>query len=218
MRVIILGYGRVGRPTARRLLDEGHDVVVVERDGASVETAREQGVTVIQGDGASESVLADADLASADALAALTKDLDTNLAACRAAGEAGCRTVLRVAEELDEADYERYAGQVDDIIYPERVGAAAAKTALLGGDFNVISSLTEDLSIASVRVPADSPVVGQRVVDTDVPGDARIYAHGREGEDMSIPLPQTRFEGGDSVAVMAETDQLQDVRAALRGL
>ncbi|WP_338902562.1 TrkA family potassium uptake protein [Salinibaculum marinum] len=218
MRCIILGFGRVGRPTAQRMQDAGHDVTVIENDDGKFEAIRKRGLTLVEGDGSDEAVLERADLATADAVAALTDDLDTNLAACSAASEAGCRTVLRISQEISDADYERYSGQVDEVIYPERVGAAAAKTALLGGDFNVISSLTEELSIASVSVPEGAPVVGERVVNVDLPGETRIYAHGREGEDMSVPLPQTRFEPGDSVAVMVDSSMLQDVRATIRGL
>ena len=45
-----------------------------------------------------------------------------------------------------------------------RLGAAGAKTALLGGDFNVLADLTEQLSVASIRIPDGSPFVGKRVV------------------------------------------------------
>lgn len=218
MRCVILGFGRVGRPTALRLRDAGHDVTVIERDEARLNSAREHGFSVVSGDGGTDAVLDEAQLETADAFAALTGDLDVNFAACRAANDAGCRTVLRISEETTEEAYETYAEVADEIVYPERVGAAAAKTALLGGDFNVISSLTEDLSIASVSVPEDSPVIGERVVNIDLPGESRIYAHGRKNEDMTIPLPQTRIEAGDSVAVMVDSSILQDVRATIQGL
>ncbi len=34
---------------------------------------------------------------------------------------------------------------------------------------------------------------------------------------MSIPLPQTVIEAGDSVAIMSTPDELEAVRASLRG-
>jgi trk system potassium uptake protein TrkA len=129
----------------------------------------------------------------------------------------GCRTVLRIDEDYREEIYEKYAEDVDEIIYPERLGAAGAKTALLGGDFNVLADITEQLSAATVKIPAGAPVVGDRVVALDMPGDARIYAHGRANEPMTIPLPQTEIEAGDSVAVMAHPDALTAVREQLRG-
>lgn len=217
MKYVIVGFGRVGRPTVERLEDSDHEVTVVENDESKIQFITDQGHSVVHGDGGDEAVLVEAGVESADGLAALTGDLETNLAACTVANEAGCRTVLRMPRDVSEEDYERYSEMVDEIVYPERVGAAAAKTALLGGDFSLISALTEHLSIASVEVPENAPVIGERVVKIDLPSESRIYAHGRRGKDMTIPLPQTRVEAGDSIAVMANSERLSDIRAAIRG-
>jgi trk system potassium uptake protein TrkA len=217
MKFVIVGFGRVGTRVARVLGSEGHTVVIVEADAGKASRAREEGFEVIEGDGADESVLEAAGLDDADAVGALTGDLNTNLSACVVGEAHGCRSVLRVNEDFTEELYDRYVDDVDEIIYPERVGAAGAKTALLGGDFNVIADLTEELSIASVDVPEGSPVVGTRVVELDLPGGARVYAHGRDDEAMSIPLPRTTIEAGDSIAVMADPAVISEVRARLRG-
>ncbi|WP_225332750.1 potassium channel family protein [Halomicrobium urmianum] len=217
MRFVIVGYGRVGIRTARILQSEAHEVVVVDDDREKVERAEEEGFEVYHGDGNDESVLEQADLETADAIGGLTGDLNTNFTACMIGKEYGCRAVLRIDEDYREEIYENYAEDVDEIIYPERLGAAGAKTALLGGNFNVLADLTERLSVASVTVPEHSPVIGERVIEVDLPGDARIYAHGKAHEAMTIPLPRTTVEAGDSVAVMASPETLDDVRAALKG-
>lgn len=217
MKFVIAGYGRVGIRTARILQSEGHDVVIVDNDPAKVERAAETGFETVQGDGNKEGVLIDAGIETADAIGGLTGDLNTNFTACMIGKEFGCRTVLRIDADYREEIYEKYAADVDEIIYPERLGAAGAKTALLGGDFNVLADLTEQLSVASIDISDDSPFVGQRVVEVDLPGDARIYAHGKDCEPMTIPLPQTTIEPGDSVAIMADPDGLDEVRATLRG-
>jgi len=217
MKFVIVGFGRVGMRTAQTLRSEGHEVVVIERDREQVDRAREDGFEVIEGDGSDEEVLERAGLDDTDALAGLTSDLNTNFSACVVGEAHGCRTVLRVDEDFSEDLYEKYTDDVDEVIYPERLGAAGAKTALLGGDFNVIADITKELSLATVRIPEESPLIGTRVIEVDLPGEARIYAHGRAHESMTIPLPQTRIEVGDSVAVMADPEVLPDVRATLRG-
>jgi trk system potassium uptake protein TrkA len=217
MKIVIVGAGRVGSRVARILASEGHEVVVVEADAARAARARKEGFEVIEGDGGDEAVLESAGLDDADAIGGLTGDLNTNLSACVVGEAHGCRSVLRVNEDFTEELYERYVDDVDEIVYPERLGAAGAKTALLGGDFDVIADLTEELSIASVEVPDGSPAVGTRVVELDLPGEARVYAHGRAGDAMSIPLPRTTIEPGDSIAVMADPSAIPDVRARLRG-
>jgi trk system potassium uptake protein TrkA len=217
MVFIIVGYGRVGRRTARILRNEGHEVVIVEQDAGKVRRARDDGYEVVHGDGSNEEVLSRAGVADADGVAGLTGELNTNFSVCVVGEAHDCRTVLRVDEDVSEELYEKYAADVDEIVYPERLGAAGAKTALMGGDFNSLADLTESLSIASVRIPEGSPAVGRRVVAIDLPGDARVYAHGRDREAMTIPLPQTTIDPGDSLAIMADPDVLEDVRAHLRG-
>ncbi len=216
MKFVIVGYGRVGSRTARLLRTEGHDVVVVEVDRERIDRAREADVAVIEGDGAEEDVLRGAGLEDADAVAGLTGDLNTNFAACSLGKHYDCRTVMRIDEDYRQDVYRQYADDVDELIYPERLGAAGAKTALLGGDFNVIADLTETLQMTVVTIDEDSPAVGQRVAAVDLPQSGRIYAHGRADEAMEIPLPGTRIEAGDRVAVLVETDAMDDVRSVLR--
>jgi len=216
MRFVIVGYGRVGRRTARILDSEGHEVVIVENARDKVERSRDDGFETIEGDGSEEAVLERADVGTAKSVAALTGDVTINFSACMLAKEYGCRTVLRIDEDYRAEIYEKYAADVDEIIYPERLGAAGAKTALLGGDFNVLADLTEQLSLASIEIPDGSPAVGQRVVELSLPGSARVYTHGRSREAMSIPLPQTVIEPGDRIGILSDPASLQDVKASLQ--
>jgi trk system potassium uptake protein TrkA len=217
MRFVIVGYGRVGARTARVLKEEGHDVVLVENDSAKVERARKAGFDVIEGDGSNESILEGADVADADAVGGLTGDPNVNFAACMIGKEHGCRAVMRISEDYREEIYERYAEDVDEVIYPERLGAAGAKTALLGGNFNAISELTERLQLTTVTVPEGAPVVGRRVSDVDLGPDARIYAHSHDREEMTIPLPGTEIRVGDQLALIVDLDAAAEVKATLLG-
>ena len=217
MKFIIVGYGRVGARTADILSTEGHEAVIVENDGAKIQAAADDGHEVVEGDGEDERVLEGIGLDDTDALAALTGDLNVNFTACMIANGHDCRTVLRIDEDYREEIYRKYAADVDEVVYPERMGAAGAKTALLGGDLNVLGDLTEHLTATSLDIPEDSPVVGRRVVDVDLPGGARLYAHGRRREPMTIPLPQTEIRPGDRVALVAEQASLDEIRSVLHG-
>jgi len=212
MNFVIVGYGRVGKRTARILSEEDHDVVLVDDDHERAERARDAGYTVVEGDGQDEGVLEDAGIATADAIAALTPDLNVNFAACMVAKHHGARTVLRIDEDYREDIYEKYANDVDEVIYPERLGAAGAKTAMLGGDFNVLADITEQLRFTVFTVDANSPLVGERLVNVDLPEDARVYAHGRSDEPLTIPLPTVELAAGDRVAVVVDQDRIGVVR------
>src|SRR5699024_1870990 len=142
-------------------------------------------------DGSSTAILETAGLDGADAVGGLTGDPQINFEVCAIGNDHDCRTVLRISEEFNEEVYHRYSEGVDELIYPEQLGAAGAKTALLGGDFGVLADVTEHLSATVLVVPDDAPVVGERVVALDVPDETTVYAHGRAGESMTIPLPRT---------------------------
>ncbi|WP_254545620.1 potassium channel family protein [Halomarina pelagica] len=217
MKFVIVGYGRVGIRTADILQSEGHEVAVVDIDPEKVERARRAGFESYEGDGDEESVLVEAGVEDADALAGLTGDLGVNLGACVIGDAFDCRTVMRIDDDYHADIYEKYAAEVDEVIYPERLGAAGAKTALLGGDFEALGPLTAGLSAVSVVVGPDSDVVGQRVVEVDLPGGALVYAHGRSNEPMTIPLPQTEIREGDELAFIAEPELVGEIRARLAG-
>lgn len=218
MKVLIVGAGRVGLRTARVLVEEGHDVIVVEKDKTAAERAREAGCTVHIGDASADGVLEEAtDLESVDVIGALTSDLNINFAVCTVGNEYGCRTVLRIDDDYRQEIYNRYASEVDEVVYPARLGAAGAKTALLGGNFNLVADLAEQLQMLSVTIPEASPVIGRRVSDIELPGGARIYAHGAVDESLRIPLPGTEIAPGDRLAVLAPSEAVQDVNTALIG-
>ena len=216
MKFVIVGYGRVGSRTVRILDGEGHDVVVVDNDPDRIERIQTDGFEAVRGDGDDEEVLLEAGVAEAEAIGAFTPDLNVNFAACMVGNHHGCRTVLRIDEDYREEIYETYADEVDDIVYPERLGAAGAKTALLGGDFNVVADLAADLQLTVLEVGAESSAVGKRLSELELPETARVYAHGHDREPLTIPLPGTELVAGDELAVIAETSSIDDVRATIQ--
>ncbi|MFB6136611.1 MAG: FAD-dependent oxidoreductase [Halobacteriaceae archaeon] len=131
-RIIVVGGGRVGVEAARHLSDRGHSVTVVERDAARCEDIGDEYVaTVVEGDATDPDVLSQAAPGRADAVAALTGNNGTNLAVCLLVdrlSDAAVRTVARVDEARLSTAYEEV---VDDVVFPERLGALAAVNAVV---------------------------------------------------------------------------------------
>jgi trk system potassium uptake protein TrkA len=217
MRFIVIGAGRVGLRTARVLREEGHEVTLVEGDEDRAVRARSDGFDVIGGDGSREDLLVEAGVESADAVGALTGDLNTNFAACLIAKHHGCRTVMRIDEDYREGIYQKYAEEVDEIVYPERLGAIGAKNALLGGNLRAIADVAENLQVILFTITDDSPMNGYNLSEVALPSQARILAFGKDDNPMGIPLPDDSLETGDRIAVLADFDVLGDVRQLLLG-
>jgi trk system potassium uptake protein TrkA len=217
MRFVIVGAGRVGLRTARVLRESGHDVVVVEDHPKSVERARKEGFDVIDGDGSTETTLAKADLAEADALGALTGDLNDNFIACLIAKHHGCRTVLRIDEDYREDIYRKYASDVDEVIYPERLGAIAAKNALMGGSIRAVADIARNLQMVELTVTEDSPMVGYTLSELELPAKAQVLAFGKQGEKYGLPDADLSLETADRLVVLADFGVLDDVRQIVVG-
>jgi trk system potassium uptake protein TrkA len=92
MRVIIMGCGRVGEQVARLMVDEGHDVVVIDYDANALARLGPnfKGRTV-RGVGFDRDVLVKAGIEQADAFAAASASDNANIIAARIA-----RNIFRV--------------------------------------------------------------------------------------------------------------------------
>lgn len=217
MRFVIVGGGRVGARTARVLTNEGHHVTLVENNPDIRTLCEEQGLTTILGDGARESVLQDAGIEEADGFAGLTSDLTTNFAACMIANHYGCRTVMRIDEDYREDIYRKYADEVDEIVYPERLGAIGAKNAILGGNIRAIADIAQNLQIVQLTVTDDSPMQGYSMEELQLPADSTVLAFGKRNGALEIPQPDSTLERGDRLVVLADFDVLSDVRQLIVG-
>jgi len=217
MRFVIVGAGRVGMRAARVLREEGHEVALVEPDGTKVRRLRSEGFEVVQGDGSDEEVLLSMDLDSADGLAALSGDLMVNVVACMIAKAHGCRTVMRADGDYREYVVRKYSQDVDEVVYPERLGAIAAKNALLGGNIHAIADIAPTLQLVELTVTDHSPMHGYTLSELELPGNARVLAFGKADGRMGLPEPDQSMETGDRLIVIADYDVLGDVRAIIVG-
>ncbi|ELY70977.1 potassium channel family protein [Natrinema versiforme] len=217
MRFVIIGAGRVGLRTARVLRDEDHEVTMVERDEPTRRRARDQGFTVIDGDGSREDILEEAGVETADAVGALTGDLNVNFTACMIANHYGCRTVMRIDEAYREGIYRKYADQVDEIIYPERLGAIGAKNALLGGTIRAIADIAPHLQVVELTITDAAPVNGYTISELQLPADATLLAFGKRDQPLGVPTEDLSLEDGDRLVVLADFDVLSEVRQLLVG-
>ena len=86
MKIIIMGCGRVGSQIARLMVDEGHEVVVIEQDPIAISRLGPffKGA-VIRGLGFDKQVLLDAGIQQCDAFVAASQSDNANIIAARIA-------------------------------------------------------------------------------------------------------------------------------------
>jgi len=217
MEFIIVGAGRVGMRTARVLREEDHEPVMIEPDEAKVERLRNEGFEVIRGDGSDEATLLEQGLDDVDGIAALSGDLAVNFITCMIGKRHGCRTVLRVDDDDDEYVVGKYADYVDEVIYPERLGAIAAKNALVGGSVRAVADIAQNLQLLELTVTPGSPMRGYSLSELELPADARVLAFGKKGHRLQLPDADASLEVGDRVVAIADFSVLREVEQIIVG-
>jgi trk system potassium uptake protein TrkA len=217
MRFVIVGAGRVGMRTARVLREEDHDVVIIEPDETKVSRLDNEGFDVVQGDGSDEETLQAVGLDDADGIAGLSGDLIVNFVACMIGKAHGCRTVLRVDDDYREYVVQKYASDVDEVIYPERLGAIAAKNALVGGNIRAVADIAQNLQLVQLTITQKSPMRGYSLTELELPADSRLLAFGKADGRLELPGPDDSLEAGDRVVIIADFSVLHDVEQIIVG-
>ncbi len=130
MHILIVGGGDIGFQLAKRLSQEGHDIVMIEANPEKVARASEQlDAFVIEGNGASYRVLEQANLKRLEIVAAMTDSDEANLMACKLAKKSGVRTTIaRVRHpQFTQPDFILSSEELgtDLILHPEKDTADA---------------------------------------------------------------------------------------------
>lgn len=99
MKIIIVGDGKVGLALTEQLLDEAHELVVIDSNPRVLENSLDQfDVMTVQGNGAAIGTLREANVADADLLIAATSADEINLLCCLTARKLNAKlhTIARV--------------------------------------------------------------------------------------------------------------------------
>lgn len=209
MRVVIAGAGKVGRSIARELLEYGHEVLMIDKDRASVEPGV-AGATMVLADACEISSLEDADLPSCQVAVAATGDDKVNLVvSLLAKTEFGIpRVVARVNHPKNEWLFDDSWG-VDVAVSTPRLLSALVEEAVTVGDLvRLLTFRRGNADLVELTLSADSGVAGRRLGDVRFPPDTALAVIIREGHVIA-PSADDVLEAGDEVICVAAPDQEQ---------
>ncbi len=213
MKIIIAGGGRVGGTLAARLVNEQHQVTVVERDAAICHRLFEDiGVLTVCGDATDPSVLEEAGISSADVAAGvLARDAENLAFATLVRASSTARVMVRMLDTRYREAY-RLAG-VSELVEEAEVVVAKMTTAI---DFpQVAGSLplaSGDAILFELKVNPRALVSGRTVAQVRAtPGFPRecvfIGLVDLEGR-ITLPDGSTVLRAGYTVILVAHRDEL----------
>lgn len=211
MHVVIVGAGEVGSYVARILVEEGHDVAVIEIDEV---LARKLDASldalVVHGSGISPSVLQQAGIGRADLLLAVTAVDEVNLIACMTAlkfASKRLRAVARVRQSRHMSGGLALSAEdlgLDALVSPEEAVAESTVEMLrYAGSGEMREIAGGKLLLVGMELDADSPLVHGTLAELrrDFPKDFAVVAvQGPEG--VRVPRPDDRMNADDRAFVL----------------
>jgi Trk K+ transport system NAD-binding subunit len=209
--VIVVGLGAMGIRVVEGLLAVGREVVIVERDPSNryMARARSLGVPVVVGDATTRTVLNQAGLAYATAVAAMTSsdlaNVETALVARSMSAEHEERTApLRVVVRVFDT---ALAGQVERrfSIHAVRSTSALAAPWFVGAalGYDVLSTFyteRQPFLVARLVVAAGAALDG--LLLSELTPQVRVVALVSEGEIVPRPTRYTRLVAGEHLLLV----------------
>jgi trk system potassium uptake protein TrkA len=206
MYAIVAGGGKVGYYLAKELVEQGHEVLVIERDARQCAFITEDlGNVVMHGDAAEASVLAEAGTGRADVIVAVTGDDEDNLVISQVAKShfQVPRTIARINNPKNEQIF-RLLG-INATVSSTDVILGVLEQELPAQSMVPLLRLRHaDVEVVEAILDADAPVVGKAVRDLGLPAECTIAVIIRGGVAL-FPTPETRLAGGDEVIALTTT-------------
>jgi trk system potassium uptake protein TrkA len=218
MRVAIGGAGNVGRSIAQELIENGHAVLLIERQPSMLRPERVPTAEWILADCCELASLQEASLADCDVVVAATGDDKVNLVLSLLAKTefAVPRVVARVNRAENEWLFTEQWG-VDVAVSKPRVMAALVEEAVSVGDLVRLMTFRQgQANLVEITLPETAPYVGRAVRDIKLPRDSALVAILR-GKRVVTPSPDDSLESGDELVFVCTTEMEDDVRSVILG-
>jgi len=219
MYIIIIGGGRVGYFLARALLDEGHEILVVEKDAARTEfICGELGSVCLRGDGCEVTTLTEVGTGRADMFIAVTGDDEDNLIACQVAKHKFNvpRTIARINNPKNETIFKELG--IDDAVSSTNIILEHIEEEVPTHTITHLLDIKDKgLEIVEIKIPPHSTTIGKTVKELQLPEGSVLSLIIREQKKPFVPTASTVLKAEDQIIAVTTPESEEALRTALRG-
>jgi trk system potassium uptake protein TrkA len=211
MYIVVVGGGKVGYYLAKTLLEEGNEVLVIEKDAhrCSLLTDELAGASILHGDGCEVVYMAGAGMGRADVVIAVTGDDEDNLAVCQVAKHKfnAPRTIARINNPKNERIFRKLGIDVT-VSSTELILSQIEQVLPAQSLFHLLTLRSVGVSFIELEISPTSPALGRPIRDLGIPDDSVLPLVIRQEEKAIIPFGDTVLEAGDQVvAVTSEASE-----------
>jgi trk system potassium uptake protein TrkA len=208
---MIVGGGRVGRTTARKI-ENTFNIKLFEKDKEkSLHLAsRLEHTLVINGDARDIQLMEDEDIRGMDAFIAVTDSSETNILSCLHARKFGVKRTIALVENIDYIDISQNIG-IDTIINKKLSTASYIVRFTMEAEVTSIKCLSGiNAEVMELVANPHSSVTKRPIKDLHMPKGAIIGGIIR-GEDSFIAVGDFQIEEGDKVVVFSMPESIHRV-------
>jgi trk system potassium uptake protein TrkA len=218
MFVFIAGGGRTGAQLAMQLLDQNHQVRLIEHRRELLGLLHHEIPTevIYEGVATDPNVLKQAGLDKANVLVACTNDDAVNLVLCFLA-----RTIFKTRRTIARINNPRNAWlfdqsfHVDETVNNADVMAHLIQEEMSLGDMMTLLKLRRGrYSVVEEKVPAGAKAIGRQIKDLSLPDQCIVAAIIRHGQ-ITLPRGTSVLEEGDEVLAVTDADGAKELARLL---
>ena len=215
MNVIIVGAGKVGSYLTSKLSDEGHNILVIEKNKDVLERLlASNDVMGILGDGRDLAVLDEANVDECDAFIAMTFNDDVNLISSMIAKKKGAKsTIVRLRDPryIKYDEFMRKTMGVDRLVNPEYYAAKEIQRTLkYTYAVNVENFLDSKVILIELEVDENSKLANKSLMDLNAEGllGNTIIVIGEKDDQVVIPNGNHILEVGEKIYVAGPREDI----------
>ena len=215
MKIVIVGAGKVGSYLTSKLSDEGHNILVIEKNKDVLERLLAQNdVMGILGDGRDLAVLDEANVDECDAFIAMTFNDDVNLISSMIAKKKGAKsTIVRLRDPryIKYDEFMRKTMGVDRLVNPEYYAAKEIQRTLkYTYAVNVENFLDSKVILIELEIDENSKLANKSLMDLNAEGllGNTIIVIGEKDDQVVIPNGNHILEVGEKIYVAGPREDI----------
>ncbi|MBI2954754.1 MAG: TrkA family potassium uptake protein [Chloroflexi bacterium] len=213
MYIIVVGGGKVGYYLAKELVNQGHELLVIEKDKRKSEAiAEDLGSVVLRGDGCEASTMAEAGTNRADVVVAVTGDDEDNLVICQMAKAKFNvpRTIARINNPKNERIFkllgiDATVSSTDVIL--SHIEEEIPEYTLI----HVLKLKQAGIELVEAKVAPTSQAAGKALKTLALPKDSVVSLIVRDS-GVLLPTGDTVLAAGDQIVALTKVESEATLR------
>ena len=211
--VLIIGMGTLGRHLARKMIEYGNEVMIVDSKEEIIQEMAQEIPNAIVGDCAAEGVLRSLGVSNFDfCFVTVGEDFYAALEITAILKELGAKCVISKAKKNRQADFLKKIG-ADEVFYPEEKMAESLAIRYTADNIYDYIELNEEYSVYEMPILKEWKGKTIKSVDVRKLYNINIIAIKKGSDLVPSPAPEYVFEEADHIIVIGKADDVLKISA-----